>query len=326
MQDQPQTMAAVSKCSRPAPIAVFAFRRLDLLKRTLGALEKCAGFADSPVVVFSDAARSGMPGEAQQVETLRQWLRPWCVRHGADLREAPANIGLRASITAGVSRVVEQHGRVIVLEDDILVSPGFLRFMNDALDAGEDRSAIYQVSGYFVPHQRSLPAVGLLRVPACWGWATWRRAWRSYSDDAAALLDKIRQADTHAFDINGSYGNLEALQRNVDGTLNTWFVRWYASVFLQHGLTIYPATSLTRNIGFGGGGTNCGSGAMDRTFLRQRIDPGPVRVDWAALETTETPEYVATLEQFYRWQNLQWAKPTWRERVRGKIRRLLTRS
>lgn len=311
---------------KSAPIAIFAFRRLDLLKQTLRALEACHGFAASPLVVFSDAARTGIPGEAGQVGRLRVWLRAWCARHGAELVEAPVNLGLRASITAGVSQVVERSGRVIVVEDDIVVSPWFLNYMNSALEAGEQHPSIYQVSGYFVPHRRALPTLGLLRVPTCWGWGTWRRAWRCYEDDAAALLAKISQCDIHAFDINGSYNHLDALQRNVEGTMNTWFVRWYASVFLQHGLTIYPATSLTRNIGFGGGGTNCGSGAMDRTFLRQRIDPGPVRVDWAALETTETPEYVATLEQFYRWQNLQWAKPTWRERVRGKIRRLLTRS
>jgi hypothetical protein len=318
--------APLSEIAHPAPIAIFAFRRLDLLKRTLRALENCDGFAGSPLVVFSDAGRETVPGETAQVAKLRGWLRGWCARHGAELREAPVNQGLRASIIAGVTQVVEQHGRVIVLEDDILVSPWFLRFMNSALEAGESRDRIYQVSGYFVPHRRSLPTVGLLRVPACWGWATWRRAWRHYDDDAAALLKKIRQCDTNAFDINGSYGNLDALQRNAEGRINTWAVRWCAAVFLRQGLTLYPAVSLTRNIGFGGGGTNCGKSAMDRVFLRQRIDPGPVAVDWeAAMDAGESADYVAALEEFYRWQNRQWAMPTLRERVRGKIRRIFTR-
>jgi hypothetical protein len=325
MKHEPMAADACGDQRQLAPIAVFAFRRLDLLKRTLGALEKCEGFANSPVVVFSDSARAGAPAEARQVEGLRIWLRRWCARHGAELREAPVNLGLRASITTGVSELAARKGRVIVLEDDILVSPAFLRFMNDALVAGEDRHDIYQVSGYFVPHRRPLPVAGLLRAPACWGWATWQRAWRCYDNDALALLEKLKKCDTHAFDINGSYGNLEALQRNVDGTLNTWFIRWYAAVFLRHGLTVYPAVSLTRNIGFGGGGTNCGRGVMDKTFLRQRIDPGPVAVDWAALGTAENPEYAAALEEFYRWQNRRWAMPTWQERLSGRIRRILKR-
>ena len=308
---------------KSAPITIFAFRRLDLLQRTLGALEKCDGFAQSPLVVFSDAARATVPGEREQVEKLRGWLRTWCARHGAELREAPVNCGLRASIIAGVTEIVEQHGRVIVLEDDILVSPWFLRFMNDALEAGEGRDDLYQVSGYFVPHRRALPAVGLLRVPACWGWATWRRAWRAYDDDAAGLLERMRGCDTRAFDINGTYGNLDALERNADGRLNTWAVRWCAAVFLRGGLTVYPAVSLTRNIGFGGGGTHCDKSSMDKVFLRQRIDPGPVAVAWDALETLESLEFLATLEEFYRFQHRQWTLSPWPTRLRGKIRRIL---
>lgn len=313
------------KVMKSAPIAIFAFRRLDLLKQTLRALEACHGFGASPLVVFSDAARAGIPGEAGQVEKLRVWLRAWCATQGAELVEAPVNLGLRASITAGVSQVVERSGRVIVVEDDIVVSPWFLNYMNSALEAGEQHPSVYQVSGYFVPHRRALPTLGLLRVPTCWGWGTWRRAWRCYDDDAAALLAKIRQCDTHAFDLNGSYNHLEALQRNVEGTMNTWYVRWYASVYLKRGLTVYPATSMTRNIGYRGDGTNCGRGVMSKIYLRQRIAARPLEVDSAALGLQQDPAFVATLEEFNRWQHRRWTLSPWQVRVRGKLRRLLQR-
>lgn len=308
--------------TRLAPIAIFAFKRLDLLKQTLRALESCAEFQDSSIHVFSDAARSQVPSEEQAVFALREWLRPWCARHKATLHKADANKGLRTSIISGVASVLAQHERVIVLEDDILVSPSFLAFMNGALEACKDRSDIYQISGYNVPHRKTLPAIGLLRVPACWGWATWRRAWRNYSDDAAALLREVRLLGVNAFNINGAYNYLESLERNAAGRLDTWMVRWYASVYLRGGLTIYPGNSLTRNIGFDEGGTNCGSGSTARTFLRQRIDSHALRVDWSSIGSAETPEFIETLEEFYRWQQEQWGKPSLTERLQAKCRRI----
>jgi GR25 family glycosyltransferase involved in LPS biosynthesis len=212
---------------------------------------------------------------------------------------------------------------VVVLEDDIVVSRHFLRFMNDGLAACEDRDPIYQISGYFIPHRRDLPAVGAMGAPACWGWATWRRAWRWYNDDAAALYEQVRQGNTRAFDINGTYHNLEALRRNAEGTLDTWGVRWYASMFLRGGMVVYPALSLTRNIGFGGGGTNCGASAMDRIYLRQRIARQAVAVDWAGLPDTPNKDYAETLEEFYRFQHRQWTLTPWPVRLRAKIRRML---
>lgn len=217
------------------PIAIFAFKRLDLLKKTLAALERSKGFPGGPLHVFSDAPREAVPAEAAQVGALRDWLKPWCARHGAVLHEASGNQGLRRSIISGVSALLKDYERVIVIEDDILVSPGFLPFMHEGLEAFQERDEVMQISGYFVPHRQHLPAAGMLRVPACWGWATWRRAWQHYSDDAAALLSAVRARDVQAFDLNGSYANVEALEKNARGTLNTWFVRWYASVFLRGG-------------------------------------------------------------------------------------------
>ena len=275
--------------------------------------------------MFSYAARDGREAEAKEVSKLRAWLKPWCVRHGATLHEAEANQGLRVSIVSGVTALLREHERIIVLEDDIVVSPVFLQFMHQALEAFRDRDDVFQVSGHFVPHRQKLPAAGLLRIPACWGWGTWRRAWRYYSDDAAALLSTIKPGDVSAFDIGGSYANFEALNRNAEGTLNTWFIRWYASIFQLAGLTVYPSRSLTRNIGFGGGGTNCGKGVMDKTFRRQNVDPGPLRVRWETLGETEDAQFVHVLEEFYRWQNKQWGRPSWRMVWVARWRRLTGR-
>ncbi len=302
-----------------APIALFAFNRLDLLKKTVAALERSRGFSASPVHVFSDAARPGNTAEAAAVSTLRAWLRGWCERHGATLHEAPENRGLRASIVSSVSEILKTHERIIVLEDDLVVSRSFLTFMNQALDSYPDREEIMQVSGHFVPHRGTLPPIGLLRVPASWGWATWRRAWQHYSDDAGSLLSQVRKLDTREFDINGSYGFLEALEKNAAGTLDTWAVRWYASVFLRGGLTVYPGASLVRNIGFDARGTNCGPSSTARALSRQTISHRSLSPDWHNVGTAETESFAAALEAFYRWQQAQWGKPTFNERLRARL-------
>ena len=301
-----------------APVAVFAFRRPDLLRRTLRALESCEGFRETPLFVFSDAARPDVAGESESVASVRSLLHDWAAKHNANVSEMPANLGLRRSILSGISSVLGSHDRIIVLEDDIVVSRGFLRFMNSALDGLKDRSDIVQVSGYFVPHSRRLPDAGLLRVPACWGWATWRRAWQLYRDQPAELAAEIRRGDVARFDIENSYAYLDALERNARGELDTWLVRWYASVFLQGGLSVYPSLSLTRNIGFAAGGTHTGPGRTAKAFLRQRIARDAADVDWSAIGAMESSAFAAALEGFYRWQHHEWVRPSWKERIAAR--------
>jgi len=308
-----------------APVAVFAFRRLDLLQKTLHSLETCDGFSGAEVVVYSDAPRPGKANEALAVANVRAWLRGWCHANGATLREARCNRGLHASITQGVSEILETHERVIVMEDDLVVSPSFLNYMNDALIAFQDREDVVQVSGYMVPHTDKLPPVGLLRAPGSWGWGTWRRAWHHYRDDAVALAEEVRRMDTGAFDFDDTYGNLEALERNASGSLDTWAVRWYASVFLRGGLTVYPAQSLVRNIGFGDDGTNCKPGPMAKVFSGQQIARSRV-IDRATIGPNETPGYADATKKFYRWQQRQWTKASFSQRVKASLNRLSPRS
>jgi hypothetical protein len=176
-----------------------------------------------------------------------------------------------------------------------------------------------QVSGYFVPTRMKLPAIGLIRAPGSWGWATWRRAWQHYSDDAPALVDEIARLDVNAFDINGSYPYFTSLKKNAEGTLDTWAVRWYASMFRRGGFALYPGASFTRNIGFGAGATNTTPTVVDRVYSMQRIRNRTISPRWESVGVSETELFVEALEKFYRWQNAKWAAPSVTERVRGHV-------
>ncbi len=309
-----------------APIAVFAFRRLDHLQKTLRSLEQCEGYSGREVVIFSDAARPGKPEEALAVANVRAWLRRWCRVEGAVLVEAKKNLGLKESIVSGVSSLVEAHGRVIVLEDDLILSRQFLNFMNESLETFKDREDVVQVSGYMVPNDMNLPQVGLLRAPGSWGWGTWRRAWKNYSDDPISLVEQVRSGDSSRFNFDDTYDSLEALERNASGSLETWAVRWYASVFLRGGLTVYPARSLVRNIGFGDDGTNCKPGPMARVFARQPIEKNRAFPCPENLGNSESPLFAEATKKFYRWQQYEWGKPSLTARLRGSLQRLSSRS
>jgi hypothetical protein len=302
---------------------VFAFRRLGLLRQTLSSLERCDGFDGRRVTIFSDASRDGRPEEAAEVDQLRWWVAGWCSRHGARQQNASTNLGLRRSITGGISSVLGESESAIILEDDLILSPSFLTFMDGALRAYNDREDIVHVSGYLVPHNASLPPLGLIRAPSSWGWATWRRAWRHYNDDAEQLLTEVRARDADAFDMDGTYGYFDALERNATGTLDTWAVRWYASVFLRGGLTVYPRRSFVRNIGFGDDGTNCGPGPMTRVFDKQRIAGRVKMPSWKSAGTAESPAFAEAMREFYRWQQYQWTKPSFSERVRSSLGRVV---
>ncbi len=315
-----------SGARRESPaIAVFAFKRPDLLRLTLGSLERADGFDGLAVHIFSEAPRAGRADDAEAVNAVRALLRDWSETHRATVHEAPLNLGLRKSIVGGVTAVLNDHDSIIVLEDDLILSKCFLRFMTDALDACRDREDIMQISGYFIPHREKLLPVGLIRSPGSWGWATWRRAWAHYNDDAVALYKRIRERGHREFDFNGSYAFLEALRRNADGALDTWAVRWYASMFLSGGRALYPSHSLIRNIGFRDDATNTTPSRSGAAFHKQRIADTMPTIDWSQLGLEESQDFASALEGFYRWQQSEWVRPSWGERLRARWQ-LLTRS
>lgn len=247
------TAAAVSRSS--APIALFAFRRPEHTQLALEALARNSGFAGSSLHVFCDAARS--PADAAAVERTRQVVRdfPHPDKH---VVEALRNRGLANSIVDGVTALCARHGRVIVIEDDLLVSPHFLDYMNRALDRHADDERVMQVSGHMFPIAPPDADTVLLPMTTSWGWATWQRAWRQLDTTAAGAAQLRRSAWTrYRFDMNGSYPYFAMLQWQLAGRIDSWAILWYLTVFAAAGRVLFPRQSLVENIGFDGSGTHC---------------------------------------------------------------------
>ena len=242
-----------------APIALFVYNRPVHTRRTLEALAANPEASGSFLYVFADGPKKGATNAAlvdlEQVRVIireRAWCREVCIV------ESNENRGLAASIVHGVTSVVEKHGRAIVMEDDLITSPHFLCYMNEALNLYQDDSRVASIHGYNLPLRGRLPETFFLRGADCWGWGVWKRSWQHFNPDPAALLEEIESRGlSHAFDFDGAYPYCGMLRDRIAGRNNSWAVCWHASAFLKEMLTLYPGKSLVRNIGFDSSGTHC---------------------------------------------------------------------
>jgi hypothetical protein len=238
-----------------APVALFAYRRPEHLSRAVASLAANREAADTDLYVFCDGAKHA--AEQPAVDAVRRVARAIQGFRSVCLLEQARNLGLAASVIGGVTRVLEERESVIVVEDDLVLSPFFLGFMNDALTcyAGEPRVA--SVHAYIFPVRRPLPETFFLKGAECWGWATWRRAWRTFNDDADGLLGEIRKRGIeHEFDMDGAYGYTAMLKAQLAGKVDSWSIRWRASCYLAGMLTLYPGRSLVQNLGLDATGTH----------------------------------------------------------------------
>jgi len=239
-----------------APIVLFAYNRADHLANTVRALSRCSEWAQTTVIVYSDGPRSDQ--DAHPVASVRRQLRG--MNHPQfEIIARPRNFGLSRSIVSGVTEVCARFGRVIVVEDDLVVSPLFLRYMNEALEAYAGRHDIFQVSGHMfdVSQFENKEDAVLLPIITTWGWATWQRAWQFFEPSAVGW-ERLRwdRRERRRFNLDNAYNYYLMLERQMRGMGDSWGIRWYWSVFSRNGLTCYPPRSLVRNSGMDGSGTH----------------------------------------------------------------------
>jgi Glycosyl transferase family 2 len=274
----------VSVVSTPAPIAVFVYNRPWHTRQTLEALRRNELAGASELFIFSDAPKS--PEAVVAVRQVRDYLGTVAGFKAVNIVAREENFGLARSIIDGVSRLSEQYGRVIVLEDDLLTSSFFLEFMNAALDRYSADERVMQVAGYMFPVDLPVqPDALFLSFISSWGWATWSRAWQHF-DPLAQGYGKLLadQALRRKFDLDGHYRYFRMLQAQQQGKAESWAIRWYLSVFLRQGLALYPRKTMVQNLGFDGSGVNCNiskfaQSELDATF---RVTEFPQLIDVSA--------------------------------------------
>lgn len=235
--------------SQPAPLALFVFNRADLLRNTVESLLKNPLCEATDLYVFSDGARAGKKGEAEKVEAVRDFAHRLSGFKRIHVVERPTNAGCRTNVREGIDHVLKRHDRVIAIEDDLLVAPNFLDYMNGCLEKYRDEKRIWCVNGCSLSRD-------YLRIPDSWrfdsyflprnnsyGWATWRDRWAQVEFDLAKQYRSLKQ-----------HGNLEKLRRAGEdlptmlrdaalGRISSWSVSLSTSLALSGGLCLTPVRS-----------------------------------------------------------------------------------
>ena len=273
-----------------APILLFVYNRPQHTQRGVESLLHNDLARDSRLIIYSDAPKTD--ADADSVRQVREYIHSISGFKEIEIVERTENWGLARSIIDGVTSAVNRYGRVIVLEDDLVVAPYFLQFMNDALETYKDEPRVGHIQACDFTHDASLPDTFLIKWTGSWGWATWDRAWHLFQPDGTKLLTELRQRRlTRTFDFNGAYGFTRMLLRQIQGRNNSWAIRWNASLFLRDVLSLNVGKSLVRNEGFDGSGTNCGGGGLYASDLwmqpLQVVKPAVIEENTAARKAFE---------------------------------------
>lgn len=283
-----------------APILLFAYNRPIHTQKTLDALACNLEAASSELYIFCDSPKSS--SDSLTLSKIDQVVR---IAKGEN-RFKKVNVivqrknkGLASSIVDGVTRVVNEFGKVIVLEDDIVTSTGFLKYMNDALLCYQDNPEVMHISGYMYPHKEKLPETFFFNVTLCWGWATWSRAWNNFNDNSIQLWQDITKTGYFFnFDKFGGDYLSSQLAHNISGKLNTWFIKWNASVFLNNGFTLFPNKSLVDNIGFDNTGVHNGiNNQFNNKVLAENINIKKIELKENEIAQTIIKDFYTRINQ-----------------------------
>ncbi len=251
-----------------APIVLFVYNRPWHTQQTIEALQKNELASESVLFIYSDAPKAGQ--DQSKVQETRDYIHSIGGFKKITIIEREKNWGLANSIIDGVTAIVNQYGKIIVLEDDLVTSPYFLRFMNDALEFYKDVSCVWHINGWNNPIDASgVPDLYFSKIAYSWGWATWKGRWVHFNKDTSFLIESLSKEEIYKFNLDGTYNMWDQVILNNKGSLNTWAVFWYGMIFLQKGLCLNNNLNLIRCIGTDGTGENCGTELL---YLNQWIN------------------------------------------------------
>ena len=292
-----------------APIALFTYNRADHTKQAVESLLQNAEAKYSDLFIFSDGPKNekaveGVKKNREYLQSLKNDNDTLTLRYAdatitsyfrsVTIIEREKNWGLANSLIAGITEIVNKYGRVIVVEDDLILSPYFLQFMNEALEKYKDEDKVASISAFLNPIDCKAPETFFLRYFACWGWATWKRGWDILINDDRVLLKRLRWKKND-FNIGGTGPFYGILYCDKVGLNDSWAVRFYASQFLAGKLQLFPGKSMAIQTGTDGSGTH--GVKVQHTFDSMQLCMEPIRLGDIAIE--ENKEMYDAFARFY---------------------------
>ena len=243
-----------------SPLLIFTFNRPEHTKRLFESLFKCELIEETDCIVFCDFPKNKKDyRKNEEVKTLLNTISEHNPFKSFEIILQKDNKGLASSIIYGVSFIINKYNKVIVLEDDLIVSVKFLRFMNDCLNFYETDERIWSISGYshnlkaFKKYKESIYLCGR---SCSWGWATWKNRWNLVDWDVSDYSKFKHNIFLRSKFASWGRDMPTMLDAQMCGENSSWAIRWCYSQFKCQKYTIYPINSFVENIGCDGSGTN----------------------------------------------------------------------
>jgi hypothetical protein len=233
-----------------SPIILFTYKRLDTLKQTIQSLQENYLAKDSDLYVFSDAAKTLK--ERDIILEVRDFVKSIDGFKSVTIFESKINKGLANSIIDGVSELLKNHESVIVLEDDLVSSPNFLNYMNQALNFYRNYDNVFSISGFSIPIKNNQSEVDVYFTSrsSSWGWATWKDRWSKIDWDVRDY-DQFKNNTKLRRNFNKMGSDMsDMLDRQMQGKINSWAIRWCYHQFKSNLFSVHPLVSKIENVGF----------------------------------------------------------------------------
>ncbi len=255
----------------PAPIALFVYKRTDHLKEVINSLKKNDLCSESDLFIYSDGPKN--KSDIESVNNVRDYISTISGFKNINIIKNKKNNGLANSIINGVTSILNKYDKVVVLEDDLIVSPHFLEFMNYSLEKYKTNKEVMQISGYMYPVKISSQYDSFfMPLTTSWGWATWQDSWSSFDKNMKGyeLLENNKKLRSK-FNLGNTIDYFNMLEKQKAGLVDSWAIRWYLSVFMNNGLVLYPRKTLVRNIGMDGTGTHGDNYELEHNILDNKF-------------------------------------------------------
>ena len=243
-----------------APLVVFAFNRIESLRSCISSLLDNSEAKDTDLFVFVDGPRGNKDGDVNKIKSVRKFVMGISGFKSLSYKFSDINKGLGVSIIDGVSEVLNQYGKAIVVEDDLVLAPNFISFMNQGLEKYKDEKKVFSICGYSNKIRVPIGYMGdtyFCTRSSSWGWATWIDRWNLIDWQLAEWANQRRNKEKFC-----KWGGSDCWKLLNDwhlGRNQSWAIRFCYSQFLNNALSLFPIISKVENYGFDGEGTNCKS-------------------------------------------------------------------
>lgn len=277
-----------------APVVLFVFARPGHTKITLDRLRLNVYAPQTDLIIYSDAARNSR--EECLVRDVRELIRSIKGFRSLKVIERETNYGLAGNIIEGVTEVCGEYGKVIVLEDDIVTSPFFLKYMNDALDFYSNDLRVWHISGWNYPiDSEELGDAFFLRIMNCWGWGTWNNRWINFERNTDKIIAEFDRDMITRLDLDGTGVFWSQVMHNHQKRINTWGIYWYVCIFKNRGLCLNPTISYVDNIGHDGSGIHKSKAGRTYSSALNETDNPRFPID-----VSENPVAIERIRMYYK--------------------------